>query len=92
MITFEQYKVEYEALNARLKAASDRMAEFPKGPRGLTPDHVKRSPEWRAAQRAWELASQDSRAFNQRYGKMFKKERAEMFQAARESKLAYSHR
>lgn len=51
-------------LEAAHKAASDALQAFPRGPMGLTPDRVKASPEWQAAQRAYQKAHRDLRNFN----------------------------
>ena len=41
---------------------------------GLTPDAVKATPEWQLAKKAYNLAFEQSRAFNKFFTKAYKKE------------------
>lgn len=52
------------AAEADVRAASDALKQFPRGPMGLTPDHVKFSPEFRAAKRRYDAAFARLRAVN----------------------------
>ena len=57
---------EKTALEVAVKSASLALKAFTKGPTGLTPDHVKFSPEYRAAKLAFDQAFARMRAFNSR--------------------------
>jgi len=62
-----------------LDAEADRTGKALKalsggGQMGMTPDHVKASPEWKAAKRDYEKANAALRDFNSTYTKRFKKE------------------
>lgn len=66
-------------LENAVKAASDKLREFDKygkSSMGLTPDHVKATPEWKKAKAEYEKAFSEMRAFNGWYVKAFKKELA----------------
>ena len=52
------------AAEADVRAASDALKKFPRGPMGLTPDHVKFSPEFRAAKLRYDAAFARLRAVN----------------------------
>lgn len=52
---------EYEAA---VRAASQNLKAFPKGPMGLTPEDVKNSPEYKAAKQAYSSAFERLRQFN----------------------------
>src|SRR4051812_48645006 len=61
----------------RLDAASKTLKAIPEvgsGPMGLTPDHVRLRPEYRAAKQAYEMVWAELRAFNAVFVKQFKKE------------------
>lgn len=60
----------HEQAVAELKAASGDV----KGPFGLTPDHIKQTPEWNKAFRAERKAFADLRAINKYVSKNYKKE------------------
>lgn len=83
---FATYKTTVEELNARMKRASQRMRELGAGTgqRGLTPDHVKFSPEYRLARREYQTAFSALRDLNQKHLKSFRKE----LQAERVATLA----
>ncbi len=53
-----------EAAWKRYKAAGKAMNGFPKGPLGLTPDHVKSTPEWQAARQEYQAAFAALRKIN----------------------------
>lgn len=65
-------------LTGELKATQDRLyaevsrrgkvlAQFPKGPMGLTPDAVKDTHEWQIAKRERDAAFAELQAFNKRH-------------------------
>lgn len=83
-MTYEEAKVIREQLYAELDRASDALKGYPKGPMGLTPDHIKFSPEYRAKKQAFDLIFSKLRAFNGHFVKLFKKE----IQAERRLKYA----
>lgn len=67
----------YKASLAQIEDAAGKILNsFPKGPMGLTPDHVKASPEWKAAYQAHARAFAALRDFNGKFVKAFKKELA----------------
>lgn len=82
-MTFAEYVATRDALEARMKAASDRLASFPKtGPMGLTGDETRALPDWQAAKREFDSAFAALRELNARHVKRFARELREA-QAAR---------
>ena len=61
-------------LETEHKAASVAISSFPTGAMGLTPDHVKQSPEWRAAYSRYWSANNSLRNFNRKFLKQYRKE------------------
>ena len=59
-------------LEAAVTAASILLKQFPRGPMGLTPDHIKFSPEYRAAKQAWREAFERLRRYNGEQNKLRK--------------------
>ena len=57
-------KAAYDRLDNEDKAAGEVLKKFPRGPTGLTPDHIKNSPEYRAAKQDYEKAHNAIRNFN----------------------------
>lgn len=55
------------AMNARAEKASIALRAFPRGITGLTPDHVRVSPEWQTAKQNYNAAFAELRAFNTKY-------------------------
>ena len=53
---FEAAKAKRDRLEQEVKAAGDVLGTFPSGPTGLTPDHVRAMPEWRAAKARYQTA------------------------------------
>ena len=53
-----------DSLEAAVKAASEALKRFARGPMGLTPDAVKFSPDYRAAKLAFDTAFSRLRQFN----------------------------
>ena len=78
MSMFVLAKAKADSLHSAAKDASDALNEFrdryPRGPMGLTPDHVKAMPEFKALNSAYQRAAAASRAFNAVYTKQFSKE------------------
>lgn len=76
-ISAAQFFLIRDSLDADLKAASENLKTVSgteKGFMGLTPDHIKATPEWKAARSAFDNAFAKVRYFNGRYVKHFKKE------------------
>lgn len=71
-----------EAIGA-LKALTDDLAGDTPRVMGLTPDHVKADPEWRAAKNKADALFQSLRTFNGFYVRQFKRELAIARRAAR---------
>lgn len=71
---YERSKKTKGELEAKASAANEVLQQFPKGAMGLTPDHVRASPEFQAASRAYETAAKESRDHNGHHFKKFKKE------------------
>ena len=63
-------EAEYQSAVDRLNAASGTE----RGPFGLTPDHIKSTPEWRAAWNNERRMFGQLRAFNMEFGKVYAKE------------------
>lgn len=87
-LDFEQARARYDELNERAAIAGRALAAYPgagSGPLGLTPDDVKRSPGFIAAQRAYRVAFEQARTFNAIYCRRFKRELAEERRARRAS-------
>lgn len=74
MNAYEIAKIQRNAIEAKLNAASDAMNAYnaQKNEIGLTPDHIKFSPEYRAAKTAYDAAHAQIRAFNNWFTKAFK--------------------
>ena len=73
-MSFAQAKAMAQVITGKTKAATEVLQSFPKGAMGLTPDHVKFSPEFCAANAAFHAAFMNERRFNAWYTKAFKKE------------------
>lgn len=76
------------ALRAETSRTSKALQVFPRGPMGLTPDHIKASPEFRAAKLAFDRAFATERAFNSVFVPRFKKEEKARRDAERKTKLS----
>jgi hypothetical protein len=61
-------------LEQAVSETSLALQRFPKGPMGLTPDEVKRSPEWLTAYRNFNFAFQAARKHSRTYTKSFAEE------------------
>jgi hypothetical protein len=84
-VSFEQARAEHDRLEQEVSTASASLQIFPRGAMGLTPDHVRATPEWRAANGRFKKAFAALRAFNAVYVKMFKKELIAQRDARREA-------
>jgi hypothetical protein len=65
----EQARLEHEVV-----AAEDYLRPFPKLPNGLTPDHVRALPEWRAGKARLDKAFRALQKYNSTFTKHFTKE------------------
>jgi hypothetical protein len=78
-------------VETRLRIACERLqavAGDERGSMGLTPDHVKARPEWKAAFREMESRRSESARFNAWFARTFKKEYAAERAAERAARLA----
>lgn len=75
-IAWEEALEARDELDARVTAASATLhAKYPeKGPMGLTPDHVKVTPEWKADRLAYDRAARAMGDYNRGFLKRFKRE------------------
>ncbi|MDT8992775.1 hypothetical protein RQP54_18020 [Curvibacter sp. APW13] len=77
-MTYDEAKKQADGLwtscRATGKSLNDFLAKHPKGPMGLTPDAVKKLPEYIELKAAYDRAAQALRAFNTVYPKRFAKE------------------
>jgi hypothetical protein len=76
-------------LDSRVAAAAEALRAWDhlKSPIGLTPDHVKASPEWQAAKLAYDRAFAALRTFNGVYTRRFARELRAERDAVRLAKL-----
>ncbi len=72
--TFEEAKKLADKLDHESRQASAVLQKFPKLANGLTPDHVKATPEYKIARLASDRAFARLRDFNGFYTKKFAKE------------------
>jgi len=84
--TFEEASAESDRLEHEVSAAGAVMAAFPHNAMGLTPDHVRATPEWRAARSRFDRAFAAQRAFNAVFVRKFKKEIVAQRDARREAR------
>lgn len=77
-------------LDKAVNDASAVLQQFPKGPLGLTPDDVKKSPEWTTASLNFNIAFQALRRYNRTYTKAFAEELRHERQIRRAAGLAPS--
>ena len=63
-----------DQIEAKLQAAEQALAKYPKGSMNLTPDDVRTTPEWQSEKRVAETAFHRLRTFNSRFVKTYKKE------------------
>lgn len=94
-IEFNAYRLARNVLQMRLELASESLRGIDgigSGLFGLTPDHVKQSPEFRRANGEYQAAFKALRELNGRNVKRFKAELARERQERREAILAESGR
>lgn len=68
---------EHDAIEAECEAANQHWKSVggtQKGPMGLTPDHIKATPEWSAAHTAYDKALRKLQRFNRGFLKQYKRE------------------
>jgi hypothetical protein len=88
---FNAYRLARNAMQLRLELASESLRAIDgigSGLFGLTPDHVKKSPEFRRANGEYQAAHKALRELNGRNVKRFKSELARERQERREAMLA----
>jgi hypothetical protein len=71
---FTAAKAKQAEIEAEFVRLADITGAFPRYPNGLTPDHIKFSPEYQAAKQASNAAFQRLRQFNGWFVKTFKAE------------------
>lgn len=74
MPTFLDALARKRKLEAAWEAASKALDIFPRNEIGLTPDHVKALPEYRAALSRYNTAFQELRKFNAQFCRQYKRE------------------
>lgn len=72
--TFEEALAESDRLDQEASAVGDVLQAFPRGATGLPPEHVRLSPEYRAAKARYKTAFAAVQAFNAVFTKRFAKE------------------
>ena len=82
-MNFEQALAHKLKLEANAQTASDALNEFPSGTMGLTPDHIKQSPEFIAARAAYNAAANALKEFNKAFLKVYKKQYTKHLRAQR---------
>ena len=88
---FLAYRAARDAIKARMIAASARIDAIPgvgSGAYGLTPDHVKASPEWRSAHADYWQAHKALAELNRLNVRRFKREIARERDERRQAMLA----
>jgi len=73
-LTFQQVKDISKEADAETAEASKELKRFPRLPMGITPDHVRKTQEWKDAQARFVKAFARSRSVNAFLVKNFKKE------------------
>jgi hypothetical protein len=71
MCDFVKAKTERDNLEFAAKEAGEELRAFPKGPMNLTPDHIKATPEWKAAKLRFDRAFAALRDFNVVFTKQY---------------------
>ena len=88
--TYETALSERDRLEVAANNAGAALSELTKGvecgPMGLTPDHIKATPEWKNARRLFDSAFQDVRLFNVPFIRTYKKQWRETLAARREAR------
>lgn len=75
-MSYEEAKTRAEALHQAASEAGAILSGFPKGPMGLTPDHVKATQAYVEAKASYDRSFEALRAFNGWFTKRFKRERS----------------
>lgn len=73
-MTYDEAKAARAKLEAVAQRLSDRLNSYPRGPMGMTPDHIKATKEWKDEYRAYHVAAGKLREFNRRMVKAFRRE------------------
>lgn len=73
-MSYQDAKTQRDKLDARVRELSAALNTFPKRADGLTPDHIKFSPDYRAVKTAYDSAFKALRQFNINFNRVFKKE------------------
>jgi hypothetical protein len=71
---FAEAKAEQARLEQEMSAAEGVLKTFPRGAMGLTPDHVRATPEWQAAKARSSKAFKALQDFNTDFVSTFAKE------------------
>ena len=77
----------HDQLNEVLDFANRALAKYPKGDMGLTPDIIKRMPQWQADKRAFEASMRNLREFNTVMLRKYKREYRQHVKERRAAKL-----
>lgn len=75
-ITYEQYLEQSELLVSIADKASYKLQQYPTDEMGLTPEHVRLSPQFRADKQAYSVSAKALQVFNHKYVKVYGKRRA----------------
>lgn len=76
-VTFEDAKKIKAQLEENCKKLGEAFDKYPRGAMGLTPDHIKVTPEYQRERKLYNIAFTQLQNFNKVYVKQFKKELAE---------------
>lgn len=72
--TFEEAKKVKARLEENCKLLGSAFDKYPRGAMGLTPDHIKVTPEYQREKKLYNIAFTQLQNFNKVYVKQFKKE------------------
>ena len=70
----------------KVKKTSEVLGKFPKGPMGLTPDHISKTPEFKKANSDFNSAFNELRHYNGIINRNYKKEHAAAVKERRENR------
>jgi hypothetical protein len=73
-MTYEEAKAHKLILEKKNNTDSSALQFFERNAMGLIPDHVRETPEWKSAKKAFDSSFAELRNFNGWFVKMFKKE------------------
>ena len=73
-MTFEDAKAHLRGLEYGAREAGRPLSSYPKGPMGLTPDHIKATPQWHKERAEYEAARKRLVTFTAWFVKTFAKE------------------